>query len=438
MANSSRRNQPRPIPYIVNSQDSSAERDCSSLYVPQPHVTNLPRRTFLAHRRHLRTDSNLSTPDTSTNSDRHQERTLQMSETYFIKRGESINGPFTLKKLQKALSDKKLKANDELSTSNDGPWERLSAVHKDIKAGKHPHVVQEAPVNAEDIMDEWTTDDQPAPVKPPPEVEGSPPQADSYSLPSQSPEIVAEHDDDDGDEVDDPPLPTVKVSTTSTDVANEVQSESRQSRLKAINPIAAAAIAAAGIVVVGMVVILLARATGFQRGDAIKVEHSYLPAGLSKNEVAKAFAGIYQYHHVGDERPDGSVDEWMDTIYLIYAPTSDRQGVFYDIGIRDDRVSQHGHWDFYDCYQAPAGKEYYVQLSRCPTSTYKDAGAELFYQINKNRDVSILADRYIDIGNDRVYHKVGPITDDMLERVEIPDSGKVTYKLKKYPDHTAE
>jgi hypothetical protein len=114
-----------------------------------------------------------------------------MSDTYFIKRNEAVNGPFTLKKLQKALSDKKLKANDELSTSSDGPWERLSVLHKDIRAGKHPFVAAEAPADAESVMDEWTTDDQPTPVKPPPEIEESAPSDDAYSLPSQATKAVA-------------------------------------------------------------------------------------------------------------------------------------------------------------------------------------------------------------------------------------------------------
>ena len=82
-----------------------------------------------------------------------------MSDSYFIKRGENINGPFTLKKLQKALSDKKLKANDELSTSNDGPWERLSVLHKDIRAGKHP-LNADAQVGTYSFVDEWMQDEQ--------------------------------------------------------------------------------------------------------------------------------------------------------------------------------------------------------------------------------------------------------------------------------------
>jgi len=112
-----------------------------------------------------------------------------MSDSYFIKRGENISGPFTLKKLQKALSDKKLKANDELSTSNDGPWERLSVLHKDIRAGKHPHFA-ESPVNDDSDVGHagpWTA------TREIPQLKFEPPAATQQALPTvpQSESIVS-------------------------------------------------------------------------------------------------------------------------------------------------------------------------------------------------------------------------------------------------------
>ena len=38
--------------------------------------------------------------------------------------------------IRKVLEEKKLKANDLLSLSSDGPWERVSAVHKEIRSGR--------------------------------------------------------------------------------------------------------------------------------------------------------------------------------------------------------------------------------------------------------------------------------------------------------------
>ncbi len=166
-----------------------------------------------------------------------------MADSYFIKRGENINGPFTLKKLQKALSDKKLKANDQLAISNQGPWERLSSVHKDIKAGKHPFVADEAPVDAESIMDEWM-EEQPAPTQPSPELGEPSTHDEACSLPSKPPEIVAEGDDDEH-EVDDQPAPSISATGDGSGVA---QDEERPPSRKAIIPIIAG-----GILIVALI-----------------------------------------------------------------------------------------------------------------------------------------------------------------------------------------
>ena len=57
-------------------------------------------------------------------------------DQYFLKRGDAVKGPFSLQKLQSLLAAKKLKANDLVGASDDGPWERLAAVHKTIRAGQ--------------------------------------------------------------------------------------------------------------------------------------------------------------------------------------------------------------------------------------------------------------------------------------------------------------
>ena len=59
-----------------------------------------------------------------------------MAQRYFVKRGETVKGPFSLEKLQSLLAEKKLKGNDLVGASNDGPWERLAAVHKSIRTGQ--------------------------------------------------------------------------------------------------------------------------------------------------------------------------------------------------------------------------------------------------------------------------------------------------------------
>lgn len=53
-----------------------------------------------------------------------------MANSYFIKRGAKINGPFTVDKLQALKKAKKLRASDCVSQSEEGPWKPLSAYSK--------------------------------------------------------------------------------------------------------------------------------------------------------------------------------------------------------------------------------------------------------------------------------------------------------------------
>ncbi len=59
-----------------------------------------------------------------------------MSNEYFVRRDGKVSGPHSLAMIRKSLEEKKLKANDLLSLSSDGPWERVAAVHKEIRAGR--------------------------------------------------------------------------------------------------------------------------------------------------------------------------------------------------------------------------------------------------------------------------------------------------------------
>ena len=76
-------------------------------------------------------------------------------EQYFLKRRDAVKGPFSLQKLQTLLAEKKLKANDLVGASNDGPWERMTAVHKTIRAG-HPLELTGNTIASTTIEDEGT------------------------------------------------------------------------------------------------------------------------------------------------------------------------------------------------------------------------------------------------------------------------------------------
>jgi hypothetical protein len=54
-----------------------------------------------------------------------------------MKRGSKTLGPFTAKKVVQLIKAKKLKSSDEVSLSEEGPWDRLSDVHKEIRNGTY-------------------------------------------------------------------------------------------------------------------------------------------------------------------------------------------------------------------------------------------------------------------------------------------------------------
>jgi len=54
------------------------------------------------------------------------------TDSYHIKRGTTLKGPFSVKKLQSLMKAKKLKPSDEVSQAPEGPWERLGDVYKTI------------------------------------------------------------------------------------------------------------------------------------------------------------------------------------------------------------------------------------------------------------------------------------------------------------------
>lgn len=61
-----------------------------------------------------------------------------MADSYFIKRGETPRGPFTLAKLQALHEARQLKANDKLSNGAEGPWVAIASVFKEIAQGVAP------------------------------------------------------------------------------------------------------------------------------------------------------------------------------------------------------------------------------------------------------------------------------------------------------------
>ena len=76
-----------------------------------------------------------------------------MSQSYFLKRADSVRGPFSLAKMQTLLTEKKIKPNDLVAVDRKGPWQRLRAVHKDIRAGIPPVFDTETKDHADESTD---------------------------------------------------------------------------------------------------------------------------------------------------------------------------------------------------------------------------------------------------------------------------------------------
>ena len=59
-----------------------------------------------------------------------------MTTMYHVKRGTKINGPFRIEELRNLFKTQKLKPDDRLALSPEGPWENLAAVLTEFSDGQ--------------------------------------------------------------------------------------------------------------------------------------------------------------------------------------------------------------------------------------------------------------------------------------------------------------
>jgi len=59
-------------------------------------------------------------------------RGVEERTAYYINRGTTLKGPFSVEKLLLLMKAKKLNRSDDVSQSPEGPWERLGDVYKSI------------------------------------------------------------------------------------------------------------------------------------------------------------------------------------------------------------------------------------------------------------------------------------------------------------------
>jgi hypothetical protein len=93
-----------------------------------------------------------------------QPDTLQgvvMADSYFIKRGATTKGPFSLLQLQEFLKAQQLKAADMISVDAEGPWVRFASVFYQVKQGIAPSLPDppEVDIRDDDYVDAAREDD---------------------------------------------------------------------------------------------------------------------------------------------------------------------------------------------------------------------------------------------------------------------------------------
>lgn len=66
-----------------------------------------------------------------------------MDSEFYVRRGELIKGPLTLRQLRDAVRQKKLLTADEIASSPDGPWNRVATVYRDVIDGRTPRFLSD-------------------------------------------------------------------------------------------------------------------------------------------------------------------------------------------------------------------------------------------------------------------------------------------------------
>ena len=298
-------------------------------------------------------------------------------EQYFLKRGDAVKGPFSLQKLQSLLAEKKLKANDLVGVSNDGPWERLAAVHKPIRAGQPLELGTETAAKTEGTVS------PPQQPQNPNLIEcadcgkaiskraascphcGAPVEDSTAETASGDDEYGYEDDEygygddeydygndeydygndeygyeDDLSTPDDTYRPTARRKRNKKKKATPVKAEKENNR-KLLYLVAGISVLGvcflSGIGYVAVQVISGGGNAGTSEPDAN--DHEALPDTLTPNEAARLLAGIWISEATEKEYPDGSKEVKQNKYEFIHNPSKYHHGTWQKYS-RDDK----GQW----------------------------------------------------------------------------------------------
>jgi hypothetical protein len=213
-----------------------------------------------------------------------------MAEQFFIKRGEKINGPFTVEKLQALKKAKKLKADDEISQSRKGPWDRLGAVYKSILK--------------EDRIDDYEDD------------------------------VVFYEDDDDGYEDGYVAAPPARGKQSQSTKVKRSSQHQKQSSGK-LPLIIVGCFLGVGLVGAGVYGVI-AMVGGAQETDNAGADKPSFQILETPNEFARFFEGTWESEITKTVGADDSVSSEQERSVFTYAPDKTRHGPFEFSRRRDE------------------------------------------------------------------------------------------------------
>ena len=197
-----------------------------------------------------------------------------MDSEFFVRRGELIKGPLTLRQLRDAVRQKKLLIADEISSSPDGPWNRVATVYRDVIDGRTPRL----------LSDRKSAPSRPAIVD---TSDNAPTLTEQFEPPLADPDFVQSLDEAVEQSQDVPSLPPP--------LKHELTLQKQKPKTSKKRSFPKTAILVCGGIAIGVVIVMFTIAV-VNRPQAITVEKQLKKLqrtfGLNKDEQEKLKASI--------------------------------------------------------------------------------------------------------------------------------------------------
>ena len=198
-----------------------------------------------------------------------------MDSEFYVRRGELIKGPLTLRQLRDAVRQKKLLIADEIASSPDGPWNRVATVYRDVIDGRTPRLLSDRKPGPSRPATVDTRDDAPS-------------LTEQLEQPLGDPDFVQSLDEAVEQSQDVPSLPPPLKHELALQKQKPKKSKERSSPKTAL--------LVCGGIAIGVVIVMFAIAVVLNRPQAITVEKQLKnlqrTLRLNKDEQEKLKASI--------------------------------------------------------------------------------------------------------------------------------------------------